>query len=223
MSSKTNFVDEVKNILPRCSGDRWKTSKEIFELLSNSGNDAPAILESFFEISEYDEIFIMSEKNGLSETKFNQLSKEIEGSKAEQELNDLLASRCNTKDFYKNLWALINNSKLLRKKELRQFMLYDVWHNPLIPYYSFSNGLNISDDEYVKIFNEIKEDITKVRFILFSRYDTRTEEAGYLLKLIDKYDSEEKKAVLISNITRLTEIRLLRHLQKKGLLHPTEQ
>lgn len=212
------YINSIEEIIEKDKGNRWNIAKHVYNMLVKSNEDEGKILRTFFEVSEYNSILREGVNSGIEEEKYNQLMEDIEKTGVGKRFDQLLASGVDEKTFYDQLWMLINDSKSLRRKEQRQFMLFYIWHSSQIPYYLFANGITMPSEEYVKICEEIKEDITKVRFILFSRYSQRTEEGGYLLDLINKQDSDKKKAVLIANIARLVEVRLMTYLQKKGHL-----
>ena len=159
----------------------------------------------FFEISEEiesnnkkhaEKVFSEEEKYQLTLT----YGKMIDGA-----LEALLRRGLSKADFYGELWSFINESKMLSDKKLKAFTLYYLWIDVRLPYFELEDGIKMSNEDFIDISKNLTEEIKRIRFILNTPTDQKTERASRLVNMIENLVSQEEKTVLMAHILRLND------------------
>ena len=120
--------------------------------------------------------------------------------------------------FYTQLWTFVINNPMWDSLEEKAFVLYYIAVDIRSPYFNVGVGLRMSNDDYSNIQDEIFEDYREFRFISALEFDQKTEGASLIINLLERLDSKEKKAVLMSRIITYYEDRfnrLLNELKKR--------
>lgn len=109
----------------------------------------------------------------------------------------LVATDC----FYHHLWdSICINFTTLKD---RSFAFYYVLIDPTIPYQYLGLPISMSNAQFKKIVDENKESINKLKYILRSGYNQRTEQASLLLNCLDSIDDVKSKTVVLAQAIML--------------------
>jgi hypothetical protein len=98
-------------------------------------------------------------------------------------------------EFYKELDALIHNP-VFRTDQSRAFALYWTLIDNRTPYFQIEQGLRLSDDDFIALGRKLRTETARVRFILASKFDQRSEEADVLLRELDALEGPERVRVM---------------------------
>ncbi|HIW41121.1 MAG TPA: hypothetical protein H9743_03125 [Candidatus Mediterraneibacter vanvlietii] len=198
---KQSIIEILKNY----SGSKEDIAYLIYNnAIINSGNE-PLAMALFFEISEEiesnnkkhaEKVFSEEEKYQLTLT----YGKMIDGA-----LEALLRRGLSKADFYGELWSFINESKMLSDKKLKAFTLYYLWIDVRLPYFELEDGIKMSNEDFIDISKNLTEEIKRIRFILNTPTDQKTERASRLVNMIENLVSQEEKTVLMAHILRLND------------------
>lgn len=198
---KQSIIEILKNY----SGSKEDIAYLIYNnAIINSGNE-PLAMALFFEISEEiesnnkkhaEKVFSEEEKYQLTLT----YGKMIDGA-----LEALLRRGLSKADFYGELWSFINESKMLSDKKLKAFTLYYLWIDVRLPYFELEEGIKMSNEDFIDISKNLTEEIKRIRFILNTPTDQKTERASRLVNMIENLVSQEEKTVLMAHILRLND------------------
>ena len=124
-------------------------------------------------------------------------------------VNPLFKNNENADKFYAKLWKLISENTVFDTVEKKVFAMFSIWIDPRIPYFQLDSlGLEMENETFAQITNEIRSNINKARFIINTNiFKQRTMRASVLLSLLDKYsEEEEKRIVLMAHILSFSEI-----------------
>ena len=198
---KQSIIEILKNY----SGSKEDIAYLIYNnAIINSGNE-PLAMALFFEISEEiesnnkkhaEKVFSEEEKYQLTLT----YGKMIDGA-----LEALLRRGLSKADFYGELWSFINESKMLSDKKLKAFTLYYLWIDVRLPYFELEDGIKMSNEDFIDISKNLTEEIKRIRFILNTPTDQKTDRASRLVNMIENLVSQEEKTVLMAHILRLND------------------
>lgn len=134
------------------------------------------------------------------------------------------------KEFYTKLWRSIVESFMFNDEKSKVFALYYIIIDKRIPYFQLDNECkySLANDKYKNMRNKYKQDILKIRFILGTEFEQKTEKASILLNefgikkpdadadkcVAEKYEKYLMKMVeLMPEKTETDVIRLLQRLQ----------
>lgn len=103
--------------------------------------------------------------------------------------------------FYKNIWDFITDTINFSNNKEMAFALYWIVIDRKIPYFRLSGTLRMSNEEFSSAQDKLIRSIQKIRYILASDFDQKTEKAYHLLQELDLYnESPNHKAVLMARI-----------------------
>ncbi len=113
-------------------------------------------------------------------------------------------------DFYTALWNVLTNS-IFGDEKARAFGLYWVLIDRRTPYFHLERGLRMADDQFKAAVRRVFQKAAKIRFILDSEFQQRSEEADLVLNVLDSVENREDRAALLAIMLlnfRTTEERL---------------
>jgi hypothetical protein len=87
-------------------------------------------------------------------------------------------------EFYEWMWGMINNPAFPDEKA-RVFAMYWVMVDGRIPYFHLEQGLRMADEDWRATGKALERERNKVRFILYSSFEQRSEQADLVLKELD--------------------------------------
>jgi hypothetical protein len=102
-------------------------------------------------------------------------------------------------DFYQSLWDTLHNP-LLRDQKAKVFALYWTFVDRRMPYFHLAEGMKMANDEFREILVEVQQRWAKIRFILASKFEQKSEQAALVLKELDEAPEYRYKVVLIARL-----------------------
>lgn len=213
---KNNWESELKSILDKPELGGWEIISQVYDLIVRNEDNAPKVLKRFFELSEVMSIDCSTRShNRYTKAKEDELLRKYSKCGFFEKVDELFSQNTEVEEFYSNLWKLIKSYPDIASKKERVFMTFSVWQNPRIPYFQLPQGMKMSNDEFREIWDDIQETLTQARFVIFSRFEQRSEEASVLLDLLNQCNTKKKKAVLLAVIISLVEARQQLELNDK--------
>ena len=110
-----------------------------------------------------------------------------------------------TEEFYLRLWNSIIATPLFENEEAKICVLYLACMNMCIPYYKLQSEGQIGEERYREYVDELRDDIIKVKSLIYQPCRFYTDRALALLELLDQFGEKEKRAVLLSQMIKMFE------------------
>ena len=218
MASNNDFalLEENKQIVsqefPKFSNKKINTVYFFYDLIKNVDESiAPALFQHFCIVYEEATLsherdadtVILQEEIDILEDSFDDI--------IEAKFKTLLKRKYDEKTFYEKLWFFIwksdalsdiedgtisGNTDISAEDKVRTYALYEILRDKRIPYFFFSDGLNMSNDDYRAKCEELANIKRKIRFILSAEiFDQKTEKASQLVKILDELSSYQDKTI----------------------------
>lgn len=142
-------------------------------------------------------------KNYISNEKKEELTKGY-GKFVDEVLNVTLhkaySNGYSNEDFYKTLWIGLCNCGIIKSVVERAFALYYVAIDVKVPYFYLKHGVLMKNEEYQSCLLENEKTIEKLRFILYSDFSQKTEEASLIIDELIGARSYEDQIILMTSI-----------------------
>lgn len=103
-------------------------------------------------------------------------------------------------EFYRALWKSICNSEIVTTLIEKSFALYYIAIDRRIPYFQLDNGVEMDNEMFRKILKDNEEPIKKIKFIIYSEFNQKTEKASLLLDEILEAESAEDQIIRMVSI-----------------------
>ena len=103
-------------------------------------------------------------------------------------------------EFYKRLWIALCNCGIITTIIERAFAMYYIAIDRKVPYFYLKKGLLMSNEEYQKCLLENESAIQKIRFILYSDFSQKTEEASLIIDELINAKNYEDQVILMTSI-----------------------
>lgn len=103
-------------------------------------------------------------------------------------------------EFYQTLWIGLCNCGIITTLAERAFSLYYIAIDRKIPYFYLKKGVLMSNEEYQHCLLENDEAIRKIRFIIYSDFSQKTEEASLIIDELINAKSYEDQIILMTSI-----------------------
>lgn len=115
-------------------------------------------------------------------------------------IDNLINQEVEEREFYVKIWETVSNTALFATDEDKIGALIFLENCDTIPYFKLNKPLEVTEEEFNEIFDELGEDIQKCIYIFNKGYKFRTDVASQLLRLIENHKEEKIKVVLIARI-----------------------
>lgn len=172
---------------------------------------APELMRKFFSEVEKRRYSFNGKENNLSTEEIsNEEKRELVrklGGYISYILDKEIKQNNSEKRFYIKMWDFISEDKLFIDDKDRATALYMLLINPRIPYFKTKCPYDLSREDYLDKMDKLCVLRQKARFIIYSPYETRSQEAMALLDLFDGIDDKEEQAILLASIIRSVESR----------------
>lgn len=103
-------------------------------------------------------------------------------------------------EFYRTLWIGLCNSGVITSLDERAFAMYYIAIDRKIPYFYLKKGVLMSNDDYQRCLSENDAAIQKIRFILYSDFSQKTEEASLIIDELINARNYEDQIILMTSI-----------------------
>lgn len=188
----TQLRTEVDTILALADADRINTAYALLKVIEKATPaDQPDLLQHLAE--HYDAADSSKEikiESFISENDRDLLKKRY-GKLVDQMLQMILDDKPDVALFYKQLCELLHN-QLLRDERARAFALYWLLIDKRMPYFQLTQGLRMSSEDFTALGKKLRVEMSRIRFILASSFEQRSEEADLLLKELDAHTGSER-------------------------------
>lgn len=203
MENKQKYEDARNGILKlfeTAGGDLLDVAYYIYqEIVSVPGREPELVRFVFEELERRDSdgkepvegVFSKEEKDAYIDT----YGKVVDGI-----LEALLKKGVDKESFYSDLWKGIQDNPILEGEKEKAFAFYFIWIDMRVPYFELEPGIEMDNDEYAGILEEMSQEIKRARFILYAPMKQKTEQASRLIRMLDALGDERKKAVFFTQI-----------------------
>lgn len=200
-NEEMELVQELEKFLQTCSGHLLDICYSLYKIL-DSHKDYAALGLRFF-LTRYEDIDTDKSRPVNPVFKVAQLEslEKTYGDVINKFIDDKAKIRMPIDKFYVLLWDEIQNGGKFTSEEERAYAIYLALRNPRIPYFDLEDGLQMSDEVYANIYRENIESVQKIRYILATRFNQKTQRASLLLNVLDTI-SNESKAVVFNSIIK---------------------
>ena len=199
---------ELKTRFSKYSGTSFNVSIDVYKFIATAPFEEQANLFKMacncFSIDDSDHTLVV-EDLGITKEKKNELKSncgETINALLKNYLSKAVSKNISEEDFYRGLWNNIVNNSLFQKEEEKWFATYYILIDSRIPFFEIQKGLEMSNEKFVALIKECKQDIQKIKFVMSYEFDQRTMEASNLLDIILAQNTYEKKAIILSVILR---------------------
>lgn len=198
---QNSIIEYLSHVTNESEQDKLNICAWVYSRISESGENASAVLKFFFENADN----IESDDSWNAEIVFSESDareyRKKYGALTDAIFEKLIAENLPEEQFYEKLWESINGLALFDTAKIKAFAIYYIWIDVRIPYYQLNEGMHMSNQRFAEITNGIRDDITKARFILrTNKFESRTKRASVLLELLDSHASFEERTVLMAHI-----------------------
>lgn len=118
-----------------------------------------------------------------------------------------------TDEFYNALWKSMCSNEIITTTIERTFALYYIAIDRRVPYFRLDMGVEMDNETFKQLLKDNDEAIKKIRFIMFSDFNQKTEKASLLIdEILDADAAEDQIIRMVSIIEAFKEEK--KHLQK---------
>lgn len=198
--AKCDIIEKLKTL----DGNQMDVCYQICEVITSVKGKEVELLRFFYENAE------MIEKSGAIEVEkvFSEDDYEIYESRYGKMINGILEATLqkglSEEEFYRTLWNEISESSVLEDKKAKVFAVFYIWIDVRIPYFKLESGIQMEDEEFFEITLKRLKDIKKIRFIMSTKMEQKTERASLLIKVLDSIENEREKSVLMAQIMAMS-------------------
>ena len=98
-------------------------------------------------------------------------------------LIDLFVQRKGSSEiFYENIWNTVQNDTFFPDHGAKVFAFYYILIDRRIPYFELTDGYQMDNDAFKKLYRDYAEQVCKIRYILSTDMNQKTERASLVLK-----------------------------------------
>ncbi len=170
------------------------------------------------ENAQLEKVFTRDEKDSYEDT----YGKNVDGM-----LEAFLKKGLDSETFYQELWKGIQENPVLETDKEKAFAFYFILIDVRIPYFELEPGIEMSNEEYINIQNELSEEMKRARFILYAPTKQKTARTSRLIHMLDQLGDERQKAVFMAQILNIfgksVTDNLLSGLIEKGVLEEVKK
>lgn len=203
MNQQSEFNAELDGILENVKGGSINTFMEVYDLIDKQ--EQPGLALRIF-LEKADSLEEVDEEDDPTELDLMQFEYRC-GTLVEGILDNLICERPGEDDFYCALWTAIQESQYFEQKKEKAYALYEVWTDGRIPYYKIEEGIRMNDEEFREIGIRNIDKISKIIFILNSKFAQKTERSSQIIRVLDSLESEKDKAVILAQIMAMVDKR----------------
>lgn len=136
---------------------------------------------------------------------------------ADKLMRNLVKKNETPEQFYGLLWKSFTDEIMFPTDLDRICALLCTLRSPFTPYFQMAESTEMDDETFMKIGEEINQQVKRAIFALNLGYKQRTQVADQLIAIFNNIDSEEKKTVFVAKLLGYHQIqheRLIERLKK---------
>ena len=194
---------KIEEILKTYEGDDTNLCYYVFNILKESetpGNDLKFFIEKV-KIQDLD-----SDSTYILEKIFSTNELQWLDSTYGKYINELLfmivnkahSSNWDIEKFYNVLWEKIDANIFFEDEKIKEFALFKITQNSLMPYVEIGTSLLMDNKEFSDIIKKDKNIIIKIKHILSLNFTQKTEVASLILNEIQKVESFKEQSVILA-------------------------
>ncbi|MBQ3558421.1 MAG: hypothetical protein IJA07_02760 [Agathobacter sp.] len=201
-------TNEIERLMRKSSGRIIDLCYEVIDIVKNENfeeqvNQITFFLKNFDIEKDVDTVELTQRITNEEIENLKELYGEYVDSVLETAWKKAYNKSLKEEEFYELLWSGIIKSNILSEIEEISFALYYIIIDVRIPYFPLEQGLKMPEKDFKKVLVSNFEIFKKIRFILSSSFDQKTEEASIILNEIYKLKSEEERVVLLAAIINM--------------------
>lgn len=203
MGNKQKYEDvrtDILRLFETSGGDLLDVAYYIYQKIVSIPGREPELLKFVFEELEQRDLDGKSPVEGVFSKEEKDSYIDTYGKVVDGILEALLKKGVDKETFYRDLWKGIQENPILEGEKEKAFAFYFIWIDMRVPYFELEPGIEMGNDEYVDILEEISQEIKRARFILYAPVKQKTEQASRLIRMLDALGNERQKAVFFTQI-----------------------
>lgn len=194
---------EIDTTLAVVAADEVNLTYVLFRIWRRAKNeDRPTLLE---HIAEAWGLRASSEEHSLQPviTKDEQSAlKQKYGQVVDRMFDLVLDGRPSAHDCYAQLCRLVVNP-ILATEQAQVFALYWLLVDRRLPYHELDQGMRVSNDDWTALAKELTIEMSRVRFILATEFDQKSEKADLILRELDRVTGAQRVRLMAWVISEL--------------------
>lgn len=212
-NTNSNWKTDLKAICEQHPNSLYEICEAVIEYFNQHSSDAQEMFRCFLtqvEIPSYSEDVMLQDFIAINEAKVSH-----ETNKRLREMERTLVKELIFKDvpedyFYDELWRRLSDTLLVSSSEQKAAFLNLLWLDPCIPYYQLGIGVQMDEEKYRDIVEQLYPQRSKIAFVMNAGYPQRTQKVSILMKMADELPSVDERIVFWSIVLGWLENRLRR-------------
>ena len=205
--SLSEIKANIANILSNPAEDRVNTAYKIYEEIIKESQYSAEALRYFYEYPDDEEFSNKEQENLIFTAEDKRQFTGLYGKMIDGALETLLRKNLPCSEFYKELWDFIEHNTILTEKKQKAFAVYYTWIDIRLPYFELPEGIKMDNEIYQEKLEEMEPLLKKMRFILYTPMEQKTERASRIMQVLDEMKDEEDKAVMMAQVLGMIERR----------------
>lgn len=228
-----SFVDQLSDFLSTADGSTFNVCAGLYNIILGAEEIQHATL---FEraINLYEDVD-SAKTNKVPVSPYDgqkKVLKEKYGDIVNSFIEFFVSQKDSTENFYANIWSSIQNDTFFPTEASKVFAFYYVVIDRRVPYFELDQGYRMSNESYRKLRKKHATLLKKVRYILNTEFEQKTEQASILLQelgiampseednveIVNAYEEKLMVMVEILNETKKPEVSLstiLKHMHDR--------
>ncbi|MGI6250332.1 MAG: hypothetical protein ACOYKD_03100 [Anaerolineaceae bacterium] len=198
--TQLGYKEEILRFLRTVDGQLMDICYALHERLKTFG-DANVLALQFF-LTEFERVD--SDKSQKVElVYFVSESEEYEErirSQVDQYVDELIKNKVSEQAFYEEIWKHSQDKQFYANDKESAYVIYSLLTSPRCPYFELQQGIQMENEEYSRLLSKLTTETQKVRFILASQFNQKTEYSSLLLDLLDSIEDKSERIVLLTTI-----------------------
>lgn len=186
MNNNVEIKKRIDEVINKGKGDSFDDAYNLFNIIINYSDMFDEQVDAFqyvckvYGTIESDESYMIKQapyKNEKEELKENY------GEIVNTLLSAYISKNCKEEEFYADIWKIIIESLIFKDEKSKVFALYYIIIDARIPYFTlgYSNRYSLSNEKYRELRTKYTTEIQRMRFILRTNFNQKTEKASSLL------------------------------------------
>lgn len=219
---KINWKQEFSDIIEHNSQNLYEICKRCMQRLEecpNFSQDGFQYFLTLIPLPRYTPDEIPETFFDIEESEIDEAAQKRIGEMESQIVKELIFKDVSVNTFYNEIWKRISDTLLVSDIYQKSFFLLRMWLDPRIPYYRLGLGVDMNNDTYKKLVQQVNPQYKKMLFAMYAGYPKRTQKASILMEIAEEIPDQNGRIVFWS----LTMGRLENQIQSlKTRIHELE-
>ena len=203
-----DYIKQITDYLETCDGKITDVLYELYSILESFEYDEQIKAFQFFcennhKIKSDGSHFIQKKyyTDNQIEISFDRLYRKDILNVIESLVRNSIKNNVLPTQFYKELWDLVQSSKICKIKRDRVLALFFIMDNDLIPYKNTGFGEQMDESTYNDIVDEIDSElVNEIEYIINLDLEQKTQKSSLLLDRLLSVQNKKQRIVLFSII-----------------------